>query len=246
MKKIILFFGFLALTMGVACKKDKAEDAVPIDNGAIEILDSNKISGRLMVSDTILIQQDTILVPIDTMVKAEFYDINNSNDLTPVNAVSVNGTSVPFSPIYLGYLSSLPGNTVIPATWNVAGSSIIPDFTYTNLKGMPEYLNYKLLPSIIDCSKDFVFSLAGFKNTRYALVSIVASSPSGGGHGIVFGSPVGDSKSLTYTSKALTELLPYPDAIFDIRIENINYQTLGSRTFGFVNEIVFIKKIKLK
>lgn len=240
MKKLIIFFGLLGLIMSAACRK-KAEDPAPTayDDDLISILDSNRVSGILTVTDTVLIQQDSILVPIDTIVQAQFYDIGNHQEPALVNSVSVNSSPVTFYPPF-SYQSSLKGTTIIPATWTIKGSGDIPDFTYTNLKSMPEYA-YKQLPSTIDRSKDLIIPLTGFKNTKYVTIIIDDHIK----YGILFGGPPGDSKSFTFEANSLSQLTPNPKATIEVRIENINYQTLGFKTFGFVNEIIMKKKIAL-
>ena len=224
-----------------ACKKDKIENSpVPYGDDVIASLDSNQVSGFLRVSDTIRIENDTILIPLDTTVKAEFFDLGDLSNPNPVfiNSLSVNGATVPHSN-FIGYFSSLPGKTIIPAIWDVKGTSIIPDFTFTNLKGMPFY-NYRLLPDSIDCSKDYVVPLNGFSNTKYLYYFIhdnVSKSS-------MIGTPPGDSKSITFAHQSLSQFAKSSNASFEIRIENMNYQTLGGKTFAFANEIILLKKIR--
>lgn len=251
MKKIVFFIGMLSMITIMACKKDKLEDSVrdpiPYGDDVIEIntdIDSNNISGFLSITDTVLIINDTLILPVDTIAKANFFDVRDPNAHKPVtvNSVHVNGSELPFSPLHASYFSSLPSTTLIPGNWDIKGLGTIPDFTYTNLNGVPVYKNYKLLPSSIDRSKDLVFKLNGFINTRYVYVLIddhVAN-------GIMLGSSPGDSKSVTFLSSLLSQLTPNAESEIEIRFENINYQNFLGKTFAFLNEVVIKKKIVLK
>lgn len=239
MKKLVYVLS-VVIAMS-SCKKEKAAPPEPDPVNVVTTIDSANISGFLRVQDSVWIQNNNTLLRTDTLIQAEFMDVSVPNNPVPVtaNSLSVNGVNVPYSPIYY-YKSSLPGKKIIPATWDIKGKGTIPDFTYTNLNGMPVYNNYQSLPSVIDTKQDLTILLNGFTNTRYVIVSLIDSAFGGS----IYGTTPG--KSAVFFASQLAKLKSNPNVVLEIRYENVNYQNLGGKTFAFINQTFLRKRVTLQ
>ena len=233
MKKAVYF---LMLTILIAsCKKKDTEsptpeeDPVPVDSTSY---------GVFRIVDSTWIKNDSILIPGGSNATVNFNDANGSN--TTINSVSVNGISVPYQ--FGRYYLTVPGKSIIPSTWNIKGSVIIPDFNYAHMINYPAYSNYKILPSVIDRSKDLSFTLSGFENTTYVLIYINDQLF----HGAMMGASPGNSKTITFPSSMLLLLSPNKEATIEVRADNYAKPVLGGKMFTFIHEVLMIKKTEIK
>lgn len=241
MKNLIRVVSLLSIITIAACQKDKLEAPVlPEASDVVEApIDSSHISGHFRVVSTYLIENDSVLIPNDTVTSVEFNDAGSGPKLS-VNAVSVNGVPLPYDPNRQGYTTPFYINSIEAANWNVKGNTIIPDFNYINQRGMPVYELFKFIPNTIDRKKDFIFPMTGALNTTYMSVHFndhVAL-------GIDYGNSI-DYTTVIIPVRELSLLTPNPLTDLEIRFQNYSYVNLGGRTFCFINEIIFRKKVKL-
>ncbi len=239
MKNLIRTLALLTIIAIAACKKDTLEaPPLPEPDDVVETpIDSSHISGSFKVTSTYLIENDSLLIPIDTATQVEFYDASIGNDIL-INSVSVNGVPLPYDPSKLCYTTPFYINNIEVANWNLKGNSIIPDFSYINKTGMPIYKLYGSIPNMVDRTKDFVLPITGFINTDRVAVYINDHVSNG-----VLWSFSTKYTAVTIPVVFISQLTPSPLADIEVRFENKTYVSFNNKTFCFVNEVILCKKV---
>lgn len=228
-----IFFGILILMMTASCKKEKKEE--PAEE---EVVVPEYINGIFTIIDSIRIENDTVLVPVNTVATAFFMHIKSGVvTATQVNSVTLNG--IPLT--YLNDIYYLPNCTVTPSTWEVKGNMAITDFKHTHKKVMPNFPNYKTLPSSINQKKDLFIPMSGFANVDF----IRASIRDGNSKRIYYGGDFNSLTSITFTYSSLSGLQPGSDVLLEFRMDSSELKWLGGQKFQFINQTFLTKKVTL-
>jgi hypothetical protein len=245
MKRIFYCSGLLLILLIAACKKDKLEDpelAPPIITNTVTEtpVDSSNINGTLRIIHILKIEND-ILVPVDTMVSAEFFEDEPLHTYASVKSVSINGFPLNHNSMHPNdYVTIANVQNIINPTWEVQGSGSIPDFKYSNTTGLPSYPDFKNLPSSVDRTKGLVVPISNLSNHRgYAWVCIIGSN------GIMVYANPKDHSAITIKPHDLDSIASGSDVTLEVRMENNKLIGFNNKTFSFYNQVYYRKTITL-
>lgn len=233
--------------MGAACKKDKLEDARETsvtdddadDNVPETPADSSNLFCAFKVIHIVKIQNDTTLIPVDTIAFASFYKDKTAYEHIPVTSVSINKTLLKLSSSSPSYELYNQVGVINPATWEIKGNTIIPNFKYIDKTGMPEYPDFRTLPTSVDRTKGLEVPITGFTNNPYyVFVCIIGSN------GVMNGNTVKNASSIIIKPSDLDNIASGLVRL-EIRIENIHYTGRADKTFCFQNQVYYQKEITL-
>ncbi|HNY01734.1 MAG TPA: hypothetical protein PKG48_04065 [Bacteroidales bacterium] len=161
--KSTLIAGALASLILTGC--NKAKDVLPDDNKtsssstSINMSDGYGVLAAVRSVSYTTVSGVTVPLEVNTAVAA-FNVSMGSSTFTDAGGVTLNGKSLTKSTnnayVYQDLTNPLTFNTV---TWNVAGSSSVPSFSYTDDRPIPDYSAFNSLPTTVTRSAGVTISL---------------------------------------------------------------------------------------
>jgi hypothetical protein len=240
MKKIILFSILISSFLITSCKK--TDTPAPAKTTS-----SPTPYGFLTASKSYSLNSGS-LVFSGNYAYAEFRsDLSNISTDMQIGSVSVGGKYLKYNSVNKLYQDTTNTLSVIPTTWQVAGSNPIPSFTYTNNDSLPVYTGYTSLPDTIYKNQNLALQINGITGADEIEVSFYSTS---GPLNLIKVKSTGvvTNNTITYSSSELSPLSPGSSAItlLNISIFKHNYQAIGGVSFSFATQLGISKQVYIK
>lgn len=231
---IRLFFSLVILAF-TSCSKDLLNDAPPA---------MAQHPGNMTFTILHRIVNDTVVEPIDTSAAAIFWD--DKGETLTVEYVKLNGAWMAYHK-YLGHYLQHDLNHVtnfFDIHWDISRDpkNPVPSDYYVNSKGMPRYNDHRLLPDSVDRSKDIQFVFSGLSNMENIFLEL---NDRRGNHIEKSLSEVKNSGTITITSSELSTLGALSDGYVAFNISNVSVQPIGASFFTYVNNMSYLKDLRI-
>ncbi|MGZ3863312.1 MAG: hypothetical protein ACXVPN_12900 [Bacteroidia bacterium] len=237
MKKhlLLVFFGILLIT---SCKKK--------DTAPAKVQTSNPTPYAFLTAQKSYMISSGSLVLYNNYATAEFRsDLNNISTDMQIGGCAVGGKFLKYLLSSKTYGDTTNSLSLVPTTWQIAGSGSIPSYTFTNNDSMPVYTGYATLPDTIYKNQNLAIQVNGVSGANSIDVLFFNSSLSTP----VFKSKITGILSNNIVNFTTSDLAPLPvgsSTLLYVTLYNDNYQTQSNVTFDFKNQKDIIKTVYIK
>ena len=159
-----------------------------------------------------------------------------------VNSVFLNGDTLSYSNNFKYYTNRAPVN-LAAVSWSVNGSTDIPTFSYANLQQFPTLDTSFNIPDSL--SKDQGLTLTIKNIANFTRGNFLINNGTGSFTGAYIVELNAGDNVIVLSSSNLASLATGPNGQISLVLENSVAHEFDSKNFKFVNEVQYVKRVKI-